>query len=151
MISKIQKFKILSWNCRGLGRLDKCDVVRNVIRQSRCDICMLQETKMNENNLNYVSVLPFFFERNCVVVHAHNTSGGLLISWKYTYKLISSWGTRHTCSALLQQINSGAFLLVTNVYGPSTDDLKPAFIEEIRRVASLVHHSWILGGDFNLV
>ena len=108
---------------------------------------MLQETKLNELSLNYSSVLPSFFEKHCVVVHATNSAGGLLIAWKHTYKLVSSWGTRHTCSALLQQINTGAELLVTNVYGPSTDDLKPAFVEELRGMASLVHHSWILGGE----
>lgn len=41
--------------------------------------------------------------------------------------------------------------MVTNVYGPSTDDLKSGFIEVIRGIASLVQHSWIIGGDFNLV
>lgn len=137
MLNKFRKFKVLSWNCRGLGRLEKCDVVKNVIRQSRCDVCMLQETKLNEISLNYSSALPSFFEKNCVVVHANNSAGGLLIAWKHNYRLMSSWGTRHTCSALLQQINTGAVLLVTNVYGPSTDDLKPAFIEELRGVASL--------------
>lgn len=53
--------------------------------------------------------------------------------------------------AHLQQINTGALLLVTNMYDPSNDDLKSSFIEEIRAITSLVHHSWILGGDFNLV
>lgn len=85
------------------------------------------------------------------MVHANNSAGGLLIAWKHTYKLISSWGTRHTCSALLQQINTGALILISNVYGPAIDDLKPAFVEELRGIASLVQSPWILGGDFNLV
>lgn len=86
-----------------------------------------------------------------MVLHANHSAGGILIGWKHSYKLVNSWGTRHTCSALLQQINTGALFLVSNVYGPSTDDLKPAFIDELRCLATLVHWPWIIGGDFNLV
>lgn len=42
-------------------------------------------------------------------------------------------------------------LLVINVYGPSTDNRKPNFIQELRGLLSLVQHPWILGSDFNLV
>ncbi|XP_078151943.1 uncharacterized protein LOC144547228 [Carex rostrata] len=113
---------------------------------------MLQETKWSEFNLSYYyRVLPSFFDKNCVVVHAKGSAGGILIAWKKNYQLISSWATPHSCSALLKQISSGALLVVTNVYGPSTDDRKPAFIQELRCLAALVQHPWILGGDFNLV
>lgn len=27
--------------CAGLGRNEKCDVVKNIIKSSRCDICLL--------------------------------------------------------------------------------------------------------------
>lgn len=70
------KFKILSWNFRGLGLLDKCNIVRETIRCSRCDICMLQETKLNEISLSYVSnFLPSYFNTDCVFNLADNTSG----------------------------------------------------------------------------
>lgn len=152
MSEKLRKFKLLSWNVRGLGCLKKCDVVRNVIRESRCDIVILQETKWNDSDLiYYLRTLPSFFNRNCVVLHANNSAGGLLIAWKHGFHSLNSWATRNSVSVLLQQSSSGAILLVTNVYGPTTDTLKPAFINELRYLSSLATNPWILGGDFNLV
>ena len=113
---------------------------------------MLQETKWNDYDLiYYLRTLPSFFNRTCVVSHAHNSAGGLLIAWKHGFQALNSWVTRNSVSVLLKQTNSGASLLITNVYGPSTDQLKPAFINEIRSLSSMVNDPWILGGDFNLV
>lgn len=73
---KIKKFKLLSWNVRGLGLLDKCHVVRDVLRSSRCEICCLQETKINKMEFEYVArVLPSFFEINCVYLDATESRG----------------------------------------------------------------------------
>lgn len=47
------KFKFMSWNVRGLANDDKCANVRSVIRGSRSDVCVLQETKCNR--------IDFFF------------------------------------------------------------------------------------------
>lgn len=152
MLHNLKKFKIVSWNCRGLGNLEKCDVVRNALRQSRCDVCMIQETKWNDINFNFYSrLLPSFFDRNVVVVHAQNSAGGILIAWNRSYQLLNSWSTRHTCTALLRQTSTGGIFQITNVYGPSTDDGKEAFISELHHISTLVQYPWILGGDFNLV
>lgn len=57
-----KKMKILCWNVRGLGLASKCDVVRNVIKNSRCEICCMQEVKWNTFEFAYVNrVLPSFF------------------------------------------------------------------------------------------
>lgn len=42
-------------------------------------------------------------------------------------------------------------MLVTNVYGPSRDEEKEAFIHELRTLTDHVSHPWLLVGDFNLV
>lgn len=124
---KMKKLSLLSWNCRGLGNLDKCLVVRNLIRSSRCDVVCLQETKWNKIDLVYIaSVLPSFFERNCVYIHAIGSRGGCLISWKRSYRLQTSWATRHTITAELTQISTGQHFLVTNTYGPSREEQKKA-------------------------
>lgn len=109
-----------------------------------------------QNGVKVISVitqvfLPSFFQRQVVVVHADGSKGGLLIGWKWSYKLLNSWATKHSCLALLQQESTGGVFLVTNVYGPSSDDQKQNFIQELKGLAPLVNHPWILGGDFNLV
>lgn len=48
--------------------------------------------------------------------------------------------------------NSGRNVLVTNVYGPSSDEEeKFRFIQELRTLSAMVRDPWILLGDFNLV
>lgn len=150
---QMKRIKILSWNVRGLGDLKKCDIVRNTIKSSRCDVCCFQETKWNTfDPLIYATALPTFFEKNCVALKAINSAGGCIISWKRNYSLISSWASTHSCSAMLQQNQTGAIFTVTNVYGPSTDDEhKRAFIEELRSIAGHRTEAWVLLGDFNLV
>ena len=79
----LKKFKLLSWNCRGLGALEKCGVVRDVVRKSRCDICLFQETKWNSFDLaHYFTALPSYFDQNCAVIDPISTSGGCLIAWR---------------------------------------------------------------------
>lgn len=147
-----KKMKLLSWNCRGLGDLKKCKVVSDVIRSSRCDICMLQETKINEMSFKYVSsFLPSFFFLNCAYILARGSKGGMVIAWKKFYLLQNTWATRNTLSVLLRDQRTGEQALFTTVYGPSVDTDKPAFIEELNNLMHQVKDKWIIAGDFNLV
>lgn len=107
-----KKIKILSWNVRGLGSDDKCAVVRDVIRTSRCDVLFLQETKCSHGDCAYFSrVLPTFFDERCVTLDARNTAGGCMIAWKFFFTFLSAWVTKHTLSVLLKQHNSVAMAL----------------------------------------
>lgn len=147
-----KKLQILSWNCRGLGLIEKCNVVRETIRASRCDICLLQETKLNEISLTYVMMfLPSYFSPDCVYNCANNSSGGIIIAWKKCFVLLKCWSTRHTTSAVLRNQISGQEMCVTVVYGPSIDSAKPEFIRELHGLTDLINWPWILAGDFNLV
>lgn len=56
----------------------------------------------------------------------------------------------HSLFVLLKS-NSGQLFYVTIVYGPTDDNLKQQFISDLRNIAGLVDHPWILAGDFNLV
>lgn len=148
----LTKTKLLSWNCRGLGNLDKCLVVRNVIRASRCDFVCLQETKLQTPEFHHlVTLLPSYFQRECAYLGALGTAGGCLIAWRNGYSLLSSWATPHSISALLVQHRTGQKLVISNVYGPTSDDQKPEFMEELRKIHGLVTVPWLLVGDFNLV
>lgn len=150
---ELQKIKVLTWNTRGLGDVEKCNVVKNVIKGSRCDICCLQETKWSSYDPScHAKALPNFFDKYCASLLAIGSSGGSVISWKKNYSLLNSWTTAHTVSAVLRQEVSGGVFMVTSVYGPSADDMesKKGFLEELGRLSLLVQHPWILLGDFNL-
>lgn len=148
----LTKIKLLSWNCRGLGNLEKCLVVRNIIRESRCDFVCLQETKLSSFEFNHaVTLLPSYFQRDCVCLNAVGSSGGCLIAWKNGYSKLSSWATRHTISVSLVQQTTGQVFILTSAYGPTDDNMKRAFMEELRFIHKMVTVPWLLVGDFNLV
>lgn len=76
-----KKLKMLCWNVIGLEDVNKCNVVRNVVRTSRYEVCCMQEVKWNTFNFQYVNrVLPFFFNKNCAMIFANNFKGRLLIA-----------------------------------------------------------------------
>jgi len=39
---------VMSWNVRGLGDSEKCDVVRDAIASATPSVCYLQETKLHD-------------------------------------------------------------------------------------------------------
>lgn len=148
----LKNFKLISWNTRGLGDVDKCKVVRNVIRQERVEVVCLQETKWNRLDYSYVAaVLLSYYDMAVVYTQASNSAGGCLIGWKRAYTLLNSWVTKHTCTAQLRHIPTDQEFSITNVYGPSNEREKGEFIEELRQVAANITGPWIIAGDFNLV
>jgi hypothetical protein len=73
--------KVISWNVRGLGRVDKRKEVRNLVREKNPLIVCLQETKLQvcDDSLcaaMWVSSLVGFSFRPSV-----GASGGLLTIW----------------------------------------------------------------------
>ena len=49
--------KIVSWNIRGLNNPHKQDMVRNMIRDNKPDIVLLQETKVPKEKVESLSLL----------------------------------------------------------------------------------------------
>lgn len=150
MLSK--KFKFMSWNVRGLGSDEKCNVVRNVIKNSRCDVVAFQETKCNRVDFAYiVRFLPSFFNHEIAYNLAINSAGGVIIAWKHSFQFLKSWSTRHTISVQLKHTGSNRIFTVTNAYGPTEDALKEGFIQELMYCEAQNSCPWLLAGDFNLI
>lgn len=148
----IKKFRLLSWNVRGAGSDEKCNVLRNVIKNSRSDVVLLQETKSNRMDCFYIMrILPNFYNYETVFNLASHSAGGIVIAWRKSFDLINSWSTAHTITAVLKHKATAKCITVTNVYGPTQDILKPLFIDELRYVAGVINGPWILAGDFNQV
>lgn len=112
--------------------------MRSGLRKSRGDVICLQETKLNEKNLDYVGVvLPSYFDRDVAVLDACGTKGGCLIAWRRCYTRISSWATKNTVSALLQDNYTSTKFMVTCVYGPFVDSQKREFFFQNYRISNL--------------
>lgn len=137
---------------RGLGCDEKCNIVRNAIKNARCDVVVFQETKCNRMEFSYYRrFLPSFFSTEVAFNNAENSARGTLIAWKHSFQLTTSWSTKHTITVVLKHTSTGQLIAVTNAYSPTDDALKPSFVNELRLCAALVNLPWLLAGDFNLV
>ena len=67
--------KIISWNLRDLNGSHKQEIIRNMIRDQRPDILMIQETKMKKESLGKIS---FSNNMSGEASNSEGASGGLL-------------------------------------------------------------------------
>ena len=75
------KLKMISWNVRGLNDPKKRLVVRNLLREWKCDIVRLQETKLVGIDRQLVCSIWGCPYADWVVLDADQTAGGVLIMW----------------------------------------------------------------------
>ncbi|XP_026384053.1 uncharacterized protein LOC113279588 [Papaver somniferum] len=47
---KLMDLKLISWNTRGMNAYDKMVALKNLVLDQKCDVCMVQETKIMKMN-----------------------------------------------------------------------------------------------------
>ena len=73
--------KMLSWNIRGLGRREKRNRLRKLIRDNEIDVVLIQETKKEVISKEIVRSVWPDMEFDYLEVGARGYSGGLLCIW----------------------------------------------------------------------
>ena len=109
--------KILSWNIRGLNGSHKQEVVRNMIRDQRPDVFLIQETKMKKENIEKVS---FGKDMKNMAIDSDGALGGLLSIWKESLEanIIFNEGNIFLMNFFNPKDHVRLFLL--NLYAPNT-------------------------------
>ena len=74
-------FKILSWNVRGLNDSRKRLIVKNCLREWKCDVICLQETKLSGMDRQMVGNLWSCPYVDWVALDAVQTAGGVVMMW----------------------------------------------------------------------
>jgi exonuclease III len=117
--------KIISWNIRGLGRLDKRKEVRKLVGEKNPLIVCLQETKLQVCNDFLCSSLWGTTSFGFSFRPSSGASGGLLTMWDTSEVEVWSYISRdYVLWCHGRFVRTGEEFLVANVYAPCDQGAK---------------------------
>jgi exonuclease III len=148
--------KLLSWNCRALGKPSAIRALKKLIQTHQPDIIFLMETKYL--NLDFQKKLkitgdtyPNSYIVDCIT-STNNRSGGLCMLWSKNVNLnIIAYNERYIdCYVDVSDNDTG--WRATGIYGFSCHHQKPETCNLIKNLFQNNNHdNWLLFGDFNMV
>ena len=131
---------------------DKRKVIKNLIRSNRPDLVCLQETKVQEMNIDMVRSLGVGRFLSWTVLNVEGSSGGILLFWdKRRNSMVDSMVGNFSVSCLFKMVEDGFQWAFTGVYGPVEKNLREIFWEELGSIKGLWEDPWCVGGDFNAI
>ena len=142
----------LSWNVRGLNNHKKRSVVKNLLRDWKCDVVCLQETKLSAIDLGVVRSLWSNPYVDWVALNAVNTAGGVLLMWdKRVLDVMDSIVGSFSVSCCWKGITDGFVWACSGIYGPHSDGVRASLWGELADVRQRWNVPWCAIGDFNVV
>jgi exonuclease III len=143
--------KITSWNCRGLGSKKKEEALRDIIKATRTDILLIQETKMSQQDS--IKVLKNVWRSSQGLAdNARGASGGLCTLWNDSkIDLIRSDLCMHWIFTQLLHKESGQTVSLFNIYVPQHIEEKKDCWQTLQDyLTDNELENIILGGDLNV-
>ena len=157
------KLNIISYNCTGLGQ-SNCALIEDLLRDTRADILLLQETWLLKQNLHKLSNIHSDYIGRGIssvkdgVILEGRPYGGLAFLWKkslpYNVSVIETASSRVIGLSLK---NQHGCILILNVYMPvdgrSVTTVSEEYDECLTVIESLVandgYNMLIIAGDLN--
>ena len=110
--------KITSWNCRGFRRKKKEEALKDIIRTSKTNVILLQETKMDSQAL-LKTMQVVWRNSQGTAENARGASGGLGTVWNTNkFELISADSTTHWIHTKLLHKATDRLVSLFNIYVP---------------------------------
>ena len=145
-------FRMLSWNVRGINDPRKRDVLKSFLRDWKCDLVCLQETKLEEVSSPDVRSLWENYSVDFAFLKAEGASRGITVMWdKNTVNFVSSSQGEFSITCIFQMVDGGFTWAFSEVYSPQGRLDKLRFWEELRRTRNGWPGPWCIGGDFNKI
>ena len=144
------KFKILSWNVRGVNAPNKRKVIKNFLRSYKVDLVCLQETKVQEMTIDLLCSLGVGQCLNWKALNTEGSAGGILLLWDNSrISLVDSVAASFSVLCLFRMPEYGFQRAFSGVYGPVENRFRESFWEELGSIKGLWDGPWCVGGDFN--
>lgn len=138
---------LLSWNCRGLGKLSARKRLQRLISQFKPSIFFLQETKISSSKC--CSLGSSFMFKNFFAVDPIGLKGGLLLCWDDDVKLTVISSSHNWIFCKVVMLNETSFFL-SCVYGPRKVHDREILWDHLH-VINPSDEPWLLLGDFNQI
>ncbi|XP_057418441.1 uncharacterized protein LOC130712637 [Lotus japonicus] len=138
------------WNVRGLGKASKRHATKMALNKLKPVAIFLQETKINENNVNILEGWARGMDFKAETVPANGSAGGLISMWRHGYfDLISTTKNPRFLGLTVKFPNISEQCLLINVYGPNSEDERGDFFSDLGLLLNNHHGPIAIGGDFN--
>lgn len=125
-------FSILAWNVRGLGRLDKRRIVKDIVQSSSMELLVLVESKLKSLPRTFLRQVCHFPLVDGICLHSKGAAGGIWVIWDSSkIEIINSWVKEFSVSVLGRMRNIEEAWLLSGVYGPCLSEWKPAFLRVV--------------------
>ena len=119
----VMKIKLISWNVRGLNDPRKRLVVKNLMREWKCDVVCLQETKIASMNRQLVCSLWGCSYVDWAVLEVDRTAGGILIMWdKRVLDKVEVLVGKFSVSVMWHGVEDSFIWACLGVYGPNENN-----------------------------
>ena len=142
-------FRTLPWNVKGINDLRKRDVLKSFLRDWKCDLVCLQETKI-EVSCSVVRSLWGNYSVDFAFLKTDSASRGIIVMWdKSTFNFVSSSQGDFSITCIFQMVDGGFPWAFSGVYHPQDRYDKLRFWEELRQTRNGWPRPWCIGGDFN--
>ncbi|CAM8939724.1 unnamed protein product [Rhodiola kirilowii] len=136
--------KLISWNCRGLGRPRTVRALRDAIRAYSPQMVCLLETKRREVDRDWIQWKLGFC--NCLMVGCRGLSGGLAMLWEDDLDVsLLSYSKNHIDVVVRSQKE----FRLTLFYGEPAVSNRVNGWALLRRLNEVRGLPWVVIGDFN--
>jgi exonuclease III len=145
------EWSVLSFNVRGINFVVKGNGIHCTIRETRCDIICLQETKKEFfDRADLRKFCPNSFDSFAFVPSVGN-SGGFITVWNSS-KLVGNviYQNDYALSVEFSTNTSNESWIITNTYMPCSPHGKIEFLNWFSNINMPSEKLWLIVGDFNL-
>ena len=119
---------------------------------THCHLACFQETKLAAIDGAFASFLGGYKHNRFAFKPANSTRGGILLLWNDNYiDLRDIVIRRFSITATVSIKDCGTTFSLMVVYGPTRDNRKQAFLQELPNIKPIDDVGWLLLGDFNLI